>query len=167
VADPVVAVDVDALREEARRAGREEGLRETDALRARLTELIGALETAHAAVVPATCQRIADAAACVVDAWLAGSDRRELFRPIVAGWLAGAARVQPDGAAAPAIVRVHPDDLAAMTAAIDGAPLEVVGDSTLARGEVRIRGGALELVHAFDERLPELRTAILAALEAP
>ena len=49
---------------------------------------------------------------------------------------------------------------------IDEAPLAVVGDPTLARGEVRIRGGALELTHAFEARLPELRTAILAALEA-
>lgn len=152
-------VDADAIREAARREGREEGLRETEALRARLAEVLGALEQAQQLVVPPTCERIADAAACVVDAWFAGADRRELFTPIIAGWLA-------TGAGANATVRVHPDEVGAMVAAVDEAPLAVVGDPRLARGEVRIRGGALELTHAFEARLPELRTAILAALEA-
>jgi hypothetical protein len=185
-------VDADAIREVARREGREECLRETEALRARLAELIGALEQAHALVVPATVGRIADAAACVVDAWFAGADRRELFEPLVAGWLAGARGTRDAGRApsghrdadhpaasggpddggptvrvARTAVHVHPDDVAAMTAAIDAAPLAVVADAALARGEVRIRGGALELAHSFEHRLPELRTAILAALEAP
>jgi flagellar biosynthesis/type III secretory pathway protein FliH len=157
---PPSPVDVDAIREEARREGRAEGLRETEALRARLSQVIAALEEAQQLVVPATCERIADAAACAVDAWFAGADRRELFTPIIAGWLAGAGSTD-------ASVRVHPGDVAAMTAAIDGAPLTVIADPALAPGEVRIRGDALELTHAFETRLPELRTAILAALEAP
>ena len=82
-AEPAAApppVDADAIREVARREGREEGLRETEALRARLAELIGALEQAEVLVVPATVGRIADAAACVVDAWFAGDP---LISPVV------------------------------------------------------------------------------------
>ena len=81
-------------RAEAFAAGRAEGLRETEALRARLRRVIGALEAARAPprISAGAAEPIADAAATIVEAWSSVRRRNELFAPIVrAGWGAPAA----------------------------------------------------------------------------
>jgi hypothetical protein len=80
-----------------------------------------------------------------------------MLTPIVRGFLAEAADQ-------PATARVHPDDAAAIAEAIGEAPLAIATDPQLARGALEIRGATIELVHDWQARLAELRTAIVAAL---
>ncbi len=151
------AIDVAGIREEARRAGQAEGLRETEALRARLTQLIGARAAAHDAIAAPTAELIAEAAACVVGTWAEGADHKALFAPVVRGWLARSA-------SEPATARVHPSDVAIVTELAGDSRLGVIGDASIAPGDIRIRGAALELTCAWSERLGELRRMIAEAL---
>lgn len=144
-------------RDQALAAGRAEGLRETEVLRARLVMLAGELERQRAAQHASFAEAIADAATTVIDAWLGASDRTAQFTPIVRGWI--------DAGGAKATARVNPADVAAMTAAIGDAAITVEADPQVAPGDVRIRGEALDTTHAWRERLRELRDAIATALE--
>lgn len=169
---PDPARDLAALRAEASAAGWAEGHaagvaageQQTAALRERLTAAAAALEAATAALGPPAAELIADAAAAVVGAWTEAAPRRELFAPIARAWVARC-RVA-------ATARVCPDEVDALRAALaevaEAAAVDVVGDPAIAPGDVRIASGELELRHAWDDRLPELREAIVAALtEAP
>ena len=151
------ADEIAALHAEARDAGRAEGLAETAALRARLTQLVDQLNAARAALVPPAAAAIAEIATCVVETWIDSTHRAATFAPIVRGYLA-------QSADQPATVRVHPDDAAALTEAIGDAPLAIATDASIKRGALDIRGATLELVHDWHARLGELRTAIVAAL---
>jgi hypothetical protein len=93
----------------------------------------------------------------VIEAWLETANRSELFAPIVRGWVARSS-------GQPATARVHPGDVAALTATIGDAPLTIAPDSALAPGALEIRSPNLELIHDWRARLPELRTAIASAL---
>jgi flagellar biosynthesis/type III secretory pathway protein FliH len=150
--------ELEATRDDAIESGRLEGMRQTEQIRARLAALIGELELARTSLVPPAADLIADAATAVVTAWIERSDRRDLFAPVVRGWIARCME--------PSTARVHPDDVAAMREAIgEGRSIAVVGDDTIARGDVRIRGGALEVSHAWEPRLRELREAIATAID--
>jgi len=149
--------DHEAARAEAAARGREDGLRETAELRARLQRLADELELAKAAFAAASADLIADAATAVVGAWTEGVDRCELFAPIVRGWLARAT--------GEATAHVHPSEVAAMREVVGDAAIQVIGDDSVKRGDVRIRATALELSHAWEPRLRELREAIATAVE--
>lgn len=155
---PVVDVDVDAIKSEARDAGRREGFAETEELRAKLVALCVQLETKLAAVTADTVALVAESAATVVEAFVGATDQKQLFAPVVAQWLAAAR--------GPATVCVHPSDVAAMTETVGAAPLTVVGDAAVARGDVVIRGAAFEVEHRWDEHFRALRHGIAAALAA-
>ncbi|HEY0192636.1 MAG TPA: hypothetical protein VGC42_16065 [Kofleriaceae bacterium] len=175
--------------DDARAQGLAEGLAETAAMRAQLARLVAELGAARTAIVEPAAETIADAACCVVEAWLGHADRSALFLPVVRAWLAnagsphalpapasdptaaktsGAFALLTSGAPPAAIARVHPADVDALTQAITsadgGAPLAVVADRSLAPGAIVLRGPAFELSHSWHERLPELRAQILTAL---
>lgn len=152
------SIDVDAIRAEAIAAGREEGLRETAQLRGKLKILVDALTAARDGLTSPAADLIADAATAVVAAWTERGDRRELFTPVVRNWIA---RCQGEATA-----QVHPSDVEAMREAIGNAAIAVVGDDTIPRGGCKIRGASLEVSHAWEPRLRELREAIATALEA-
>ncbi len=155
--EPPAQVDVAQLEADARDRGLAQGLGETAALRARLTELIVELEARRDEVIGPTAELIADAATCVITGWIASVDPRELFIPLVRGWLARASGTTS--------VRVHPGDVAAITAAIGDAAITVIADDTLVAGEARFRSGALELLHSWDDRLREIRAALTIAAD--
>src|SRR5262245_42631853 len=115
-----VFVDHEAARAEAMARGREDGLRETAELRARLLKLTAALDLARSAVAALSADLISDAATAVVSAWAEGADRRELFAPIVRGWLARAT--------GEATAHVHPTEVDAMRAVIGDAAIQVLAD---------------------------------------
>jgi flagellar biosynthesis/type III secretory pathway protein FliH len=150
-------IDVAALEVEARERGRADGLAETAALRDQLTAVLAELAAARAELVAPAAELITEIVACVIDAWIAGTDRAALFAPIIGGWVA---RVP----AQPATARVHPGDAAALAQVIGEAPLKIVEDAALAPGAVEIASPTLELSHDWQRRLGELRAAILAAL---
>jgi len=154
---PADVVDVAAYEAEARERGRAEGLAETAALRDQLAAALAALAAARAELTAPAAELITDVAACVIDAWIAGTDRAALFAPIVRGWVAHAP-------AQPATARVHPGDAAALAQAIGDAPLAIVEDASLAPGAVEIASPTLELSHDWHARLDDLRAAIVAAL---
>jgi len=151
------ADDIAAIQRKARDAGRAEGLAETAALRGRLAILIDQLAAARLAIVPPAADAIAEVATCVVETWIGTTHRSAMFAPIVRGFLA-------QSADQPAMVRVHPDDTAAITEAIGEAPLAIASDPQLPRGALEIRSATLELIHDWKGRLAELRAAIIAAL---
>jgi flagellar biosynthesis/type III secretory pathway protein FliH len=151
------AAELTAAFDDAHARGLAEGVAETAALRARLTDLLAQLAAARDAIVAPTAEVIAEVASCVVEAWIAGTEQRAVFAPLVRGWLARS----PDQ---PATARVHPDDAAALAEAIGDAPLTIAADPAIAPGALEIRGTALELTHDWRAQLAELRTAIVAAL---
>lgn len=151
------APELAAMFDDARARGRAEGLAETAALRDRLTGLLDQLAVARAAIVAPTAEVIAEIATCVIESWIDNTPRSAMFAPIIRGWLA-------QSSDAPASVRVHPDDAAALAEAIGDAPLTIAGDPSLARGALEIRGAARELSHDWCAHLAELRIAIVAAL---
>lgn len=155
--DPAELAAQAAARDAAIADGRAAGLAETAALREQLARLCNALDAAIAGVAGPTAELVGELATCVVESWVGHTHRSALFAPVVASWLA-----QPGDPAA--VARVHPDDEAAIIAAIDDAPIRVVADPAAAPGSLAISGGARELNHAWPDRLPELRTAIVAAL---
>jgi flagellar biosynthesis/type III secretory pathway protein FliH len=150
------AIDLESLKSEARETGRREGLAETDALRTKLAALCAQLETKLAAVSADTVEIVAESASTVVEAFVGATDQKRLFAPVVQQWLAAAR--------GPATACVHPADIAAMTETIGDAPLTVVGDESVARGDVVIRGAAYEIEHRWDEHFQALRHGIAAAL---
>jgi len=156
VATPMM-FDHEAARAEAVARGREDGLRETAELRARLTKLSAALDLARSAIAALSADLISDAATAVVGAWTETADRSELFAPIVRGWLARAT--------GEATAHVHPSEVEAMRAVVGDAPIRVVGDDGIARGNVQIRSAETELSHQWEPRLRELREAIATAVE--
>lgn len=152
-------VDTRAIEEEARARGLAQGLAETAALRARLSQAVVGLELACERGLELASAQIADATVATISAWLQADDRAKLFAPLIERWLAkGAAQTG-------AVVRVHPADVDAMRAAIGDAPLEVSADRSITPGDVAIRGGAFELVHQWEARLAELRATVIAALD--
>lgn len=100
-----------AVMDEARAQGHAEGMAETEALRAQLKQLLAELAAAKAGIVAPTIEAIADAAACVVEAWVDQASPREKFEPVIRAWLG-----QPQQRAA--IARVHPDNAEALRALI-------------------------------------------------
>jgi flagellar biosynthesis/type III secretory pathway protein FliH len=142
--------------EEARAQARAEGLEETAALRGQLAAALEDLARARAAIVAPAAELIAEVCGCVIEGWLASEDRARLFAPIVTSWLAASDQA--------AVVRVHPDDVAALAPLVAGSALTVTADPSLAPGALAIQGATLEVAHDWRARMPELRTAIAAAL---
>ena len=151
------SIDTDAIRAEACAQGRDEGMRETAALRAKLQQLIDALSAAISAASERDTQLIADAAATIVEAWTDQASAAEKFLPIVRAWQARTTE--------PAAARVHPSEAEELRAAIGIAAITVVADASIAVGTLQIRGPAHELTHSWEGRLSELRDAIAATLE--
>jgi hypothetical protein len=149
-AAPVVAsptVDLDTIVVAASARGREEGLAETAALRARLTSLVEKLVAAEAAQPAKLAELAADAACAVVGAW-SQTNRKDVFDTVLRAWTLGTptARVNPVDAELVTGIAVKPDD-------------------SIKPGDIVLEGTTAELVHHWDERLAELRETIVAALE--
>ena len=147
-------IDVEAIKKEAIEAGRAEGLKETEALRAQLAKAVEQLTAARDGFTKPAVELIADAAATVVEAWTQTADKRALFAPLVAGWVSKG----------PATATCHPDDAASLLEMIGEREIKVATDSTIARGDLRIADEARELSHSWSSRIGELRVAIAAAL---
>jgi len=137
--------------------GRAEGLRETAALRATLQQLAAQLIAGRDAKLASAAEAIADCAIAAIEGWVATTPKQELFAPVVKAWL------ERGGTAATA--KVHPSGVAALQAAIGDAPITIVADAAMAPGDIKLRGEALDVSHAWPERLHELRDAIATALE--
>jgi flagellar biosynthesis/type III secretory pathway protein FliH len=144
-------------RAQAIEEGRAEGLRETAALRETLHELAAQLIAARDEKAANAAETIAECAVAAIQGWVATAPKQELFAPVVKAWM------ERGGAVAGA--KVHPSGVAALQAAIGDAPITIEADATLAPGDLKIRGEALDVSHAWGERLRELRDAIATALE--
>lgn len=150
------AIDLAAITAQAIDDGRAEGMRETEALRGKLVQLIEELDKAREAfAVPAT-EMIADAATAVIESWVGATDRKQLFAPIIGAWISSGAK----GGSA----RCHPDDAQLLREAIGEAGLEVIPDPALRSGDLAIADATRELSHAWEPRLREIREAIAGAL---
>jgi len=162
-----VAVDEDAAartaaalaeaRATAVEEGRAEGLRETAALRETLQKLAAQLIAARDAKLASAAEAVAECAVAAIEGWVATAPKQELFAPIVKAWM--------ERGGATATAKVHPSGVAALTAAIGEAPIAIEADPAMAPGDLKIRGEALDMSHAWAERLRELRDAIATALE--
>jgi flagellar biosynthesis/type III secretory pathway protein FliH len=159
-AEIAAASEIAAARDEARAQGRAEGLAETAALREQLAELVATLSLPAEEIVAPAAELVAEVATCVIETWLGHADRSALFGPLVKSWLARSP-------AQPATARVHPDEVAALAAAIGDGPLAVEADAELPPGALEIRSATLELSHDWRTRLDELRVAIAAVLAEP
>jgi len=148
-------IDVEAIRREAIASGRDEGLRETAALRAQLQRAIDALTDATVKAAATQAAAIADAATAVVGAWLGAAPS---FKPLVEAWLAKCTE--------PAQAHVHPSSAAQLRAAIGDAAIAIVEDPRIAPGDLALRSHTLELDHRWADRLAALRIAIQTQLEA-
>jgi len=156
--EPAPVLDTTAAEEAGRARGREQGLAETAALRARLASAIAAFEDARAALIEPATDKIATAAATIVGAWVEAASPRELYLPIVRAWLAKHA--------GPAIAQVAPAHVAAVKELVADAPIQVEADVSLATGDIRLSSATLELAFDWSARLDELRELVAAALEA-
>ena len=145
-------IDVAAVRAEAAAKGREDGLAETAALRARLKGLVDQLTAHHAQRTDKVAELVADAACAVVSAW-SGTDRRGQLAPILRAWA--------DKGLGAATARVNPADVELLA----DSGLTIEADASIKPGELVIRNAQAELVHRWDDRLRELRETIVAALE--
>ena len=152
------AFDLDALRAEAALLGRADGFRESAALRANLAAAIAALDAARRAIAGPSADLIAEAATAVVAAWAASSDHRALFAPIITRWIARDL--------GPSTVRVHPQDLDALRAAIADAPLSIETDDEIEPGDLLISNPSFELSHRWEARLRDLRESIATQLSS-
>ena len=162
-----VAVDEDAAartaaalaeaRATAVEEGRAEGLRETAALRETLQKLAAQLIAARDAKLASAAEAVAECAVAAIEGWVATAPKQELFAPVVKAWM--------ERGGATATAKVHPSGVAALTAAIGEAPIAIEADPAMAPGDLKIRGEALDMSHAWAERLRELRDAIATALE--
>ena len=151
------AVDVTAVHDEAAARGREEGLRETAALRARLQQMIDSLADAELDANDVRAHLIAEAATTVVDAWVGGKSVAEKFLPIIRAWQTRSGE--------PATAYVHPSEVESVRAALGEASMTVTADPSLAVGTMRVSSAGLELTHSWEQRLTELREAIVTAIE--
>ena len=149
------AIDRDAIRAEACELARAEGVRELASLRATLAAALVSLDTARRAIAAPSGDLIAEAASAVVAAWTSG-DHRERFAPIIQRWIA-----RDRG---PAVVRIHPDDVAAMRAAIGNAALAVEPDAAIKPGDAQISSASLEVSPRWEAWLRDLRETIAAEL---
>jgi flagellar biosynthesis/type III secretory pathway protein FliH len=157
---PAAVVDVESLRARAIEDGRAAGKRETEQARGKLGALLGELERQRAADHGRVAELVAEAAVAVIEAWLDRGleDRRDVFAPIVRGWL------QKTGDGGSATAYVNPADVAAMRAAVGDAMIAVEADAQVAPGDVRVRGATIDTTHTWRERLGELRHAIATAI---
>jgi flagellar biosynthesis/type III secretory pathway protein FliH len=141
-------------------AGRSEGLRESAALRARLTAAVTALEQAHAAqaraavdaiveVALAVCAELAPAAAALDKSGVAA-----LMAQVV-----GAAGGQPIA------LKAHPDDAAELGADLREA-VRLDPDPGLAPGEIRAHGARLVIDATWATRLAAVREPLVALVRA-
>ncbi|HET9992709.1 MAG TPA: hypothetical protein VFQ65_29445 [Kofleriaceae bacterium] len=137
--------------------GRAEGLREMAALRETLQQLASQLIATRDAKLATAAEAIAECAVAAIEGWIATAPQQELFAPVIKAWL------ERGGAAATA--KVHPSGVAALQAAIGEAPITIAADATMAPGDLKLRGEALDVSHKWPERLRELRDAIATALE--
>lgn len=153
------AEELAELRAKAIEDGRAEGLRETAVLRDTLKQLALALAAARDTKIDQAAEAIADCTIASIEGWLDSVPAEQVFAPAIRGWLA-----RSNGAAATA--KVHPSQVAAMTAAIGDAPITVEADASVAPNDLKIRGEALDQTHAWPERLRELRDTIATALES-
>jgi flagellar biosynthesis/type III secretory pathway protein FliH len=147
------SIDVEALRADAVARGREEGLAETAALRARLRSLVEQTAAFHASRIEKLGTQVADATCAVVGAW-SPSDRRAVFTSIISAWTARSL-----GAAS---ARVNPQDAELLA----DSGLAVEADPSIKPGDIIIRNAQAELAHVWDDRLRELHDTIVTALEA-
>jgi len=156
VAPAAPAVDVESLRARAMEDGRAAGRRETDQMRAKLVALLGEIERERASDHGRVAELVAEAAVEVIETWLDRGleDRRDMFAPIVRGWL------QKTGDGGSATAYVNPADVAAMRAAVGDAMIAVEADAQVKPGDVRVRGATIDTTHEWRERLGELRHAI-------
>jgi flagellar biosynthesis/type III secretory pathway protein FliH len=156
-------VDVESLRARAIEDGRAVGRRETDQMRERLVALLGELERERAADHGRVAELVADAAVAVIETWLDRGleDRRDMFAPIVRGWL------QKTGDGGNATAYVNPAEVAAMRAAVGDAMIAVEADAKVKPGDVRVRGATIDTTHEWRERLDELRHAIATEIATP
>jgi len=137
--------------------GRAEGLRETAALRETLQKLAAQLIAARDAKLASAAEAVAECAVAAIEGWVVTAPKQELFAPVVKAWM--------ERGGATATAKVHPSGVAALTAAIGEAPIAIEADPAMAPGDLKIRGEALDMSHAWAERLRELRDAIATALE--
>jgi len=137
--------------------GRQEGLRETAGLRETLQKLAAQLIAARDEKLASAAEAVAGCAVAALEGWLVTAPKQELFAPIVKAWM--------DRGGATATAKVHPSGVVALQAAIGDAPITIEADATMAPGDLKIRGDALDVSHAWAERLRELRDAIATALE--
>lgn len=144
--------------ERARQQGRAEGLAETAALRQQLTELCAQIAAERQASARELGRSAVDAALMIIAAWLEGdeAERRARLAPVVARWS------REVGVDAPAVAHVAPVDEAALRDAVADLPIEVCVDPELSAGDVRLRGERAMIELRWDERLAELREALLA-----
>lgn len=156
--DAAQAIDTQAIEDEARERGRQEGLAETKRLREQLEKAVAAFTAARANLVTPSAMKIAAAAAAVVGAWTETAAPSELYAPIVHAWIA-----KHD---APATVHVAPSHVETIKELIQGAPITVIADASMRAGELRFSSPTMELAHSWDDRLPDLRDAIANALES-
>ncbi|MEO6777324.1 MAG: hypothetical protein ABI467_30630 [Kofleriaceae bacterium] len=158
--DQAAAREAAALAEaraQAIEAGRAEGLRETAGLRETLGKLAAQLIAARDAKLATAAEAIAGCAIAAIEGWVATAPKQELFTPVVKAWL------ERGGTAA--VAKVHPGGVAALQAAIGEVPITIEADAAMAPGDLAIRGEALDISHAWAERLRELRDTIATALE--
>jgi flagellar biosynthesis/type III secretory pathway protein FliH len=156
-------VDIESMRARALEDARVAGRREIDLVRGKLVALVGELERQRAADHARVAELVAEAAVAVIEAWLDRGleDRRDLFAPIVRGWL------QKTGDGDSATAYVNPADVATMRAAVGEAMIAVEADTAVAPGDVRVRGATIDTTHEWRERLDELRHAIATAIASP
>lgn len=141
--------------------GRAEGLRETAALRARLAEVVAALERVQATQATAAAEAIVDVALAVCGvlapaaAALDKSGVAALMTEVV-----GAAGGQA------ITLKAHPDDAAELGADLPEA-VRLEADPTLAPGEIRAQGARLMIDARWAVRLAALHEPLVALLRAP
>jgi flagellar biosynthesis/type III secretory pathway protein FliH len=148
IATPMI--DVEAIRADAVAKGRDEGLAETAALRAKLRMLVEKAEAQATTRRDRVGELASDAACAVVEAW-SQADRRAVLTSVVRAWTEQALGV--------ATARVNPADVALVP------DMPVTADPKIAPGDIVLAGEHAELVHVWADRLRELREAILTALE--
>ena len=148
----VTSVDLEALRADAIARGRDEGLAETAALRARLRSLVDQTAAFHAARTEKVGELVADATCAVVSAW-SPTDRRVVFSSIVRAWT-----TRSLGAAS---ARVNPQDVDLLAE----SGLTIEADASVKPGDIIIRNAHAELAHVWAARLRELHETIVTALE--
>ncbi|CAN5919212.1 hypothetical protein BH11MYX2_BH11MYX2_13390 [soil metagenome] len=154
-------IDTTAIEAAAREQGHAEGMAQTEALRAQLTNAIAAFTSARDALKAPAADAIAAAATAVIGAWTQTASHKDLFAPVVTAWL--------EGTSGPATATVAPDAVAALQALVaelNNQDIKIVADPAMKNCDVRLSSATRELSHAWDQKLPELREAIAVALES-